>query len=138
MPFALLSQTSRADDKKAVRAAVADALTDPDVTRLVVEPRVAERFAPTVAHENDIFLSQVLAALMVTERLDVEIAYVSAEATPATSQAPPGPRASNGAPLAPRVAAQPWASSGRPPAPRAKPSARQPVSASRASGRSCW
>lgn len=84
MPFALLSQTSRADDKKAVRAAVADALTDPGVTRLVVEPRVAERFAPTVAHENDIFLSQVLAALMVTERLDVEVAYVSAEATPAT------------------------------------------------------
>lgn len=93
--FALLSQSARSDDKKAVRAAVAEAVSDSAVSRLIVEPRVSERFAPTVAAENDIFLAQVLAALMVSDRLDVEVAYVSAETTPATRRygLPTGPAA---------------------------------------------
>ncbi|MBD0863442.1 hypothetical protein IA539_19900 [Gordonia sp. zg691] len=95
MSIALLIQAGRADDKKAIRSAVADAVADPAVSRLVVEPRVNERFAPTVAHENDLFLCHVVASLMVTERLDVEVAYVSAEATPATRRyrLPHGPAA---------------------------------------------
>ena len=95
MSFALITQASRADDKKAIRAVVADALSDSDVTRLIVEPRVAERFAPTLAEEADTFLDQVVAALMTSERLDVEVAYVSAEATAATRRyrLPHGPAA---------------------------------------------
>ncbi|MFW0787944.1 hypothetical protein AAFP35_25895 [Gordonia sp. CPCC 206044] len=95
MSFALLSQSTPSDDKQAVRSAVASALTDPDVTRLVVEPRVAERVAPTLADETDLFLAQVVAAMMAVERLDVEIALVSAEATTATRRygLPHGPAA---------------------------------------------
>ncbi|MDL9945326.1 hypothetical protein QSJ19_06905 [Gordonia sp. ABSL11-1] len=95
MPFALISQDSRSDDKKAIRASVADALSDPDLTRLLVEPRVSERVAPSLADESDLYLAHVLAALMVTERLGVEVAYVPAEATQATKRygLPHGPSA---------------------------------------------
>lgn len=95
MSFALLAQSTRADDKQAIRAAVVDALGDPDLTRVIVEPRVGERIAPNTADEADLYLAQVVAALMLAERLDVEVAYVPAEATRATKhlRLPSGPRA---------------------------------------------
>ncbi|MCD2145122.1 hypothetical protein [Gordonia paraffinivorans] len=95
MSFALITQSSRSDDKQAARAAVADALSDSEVTRIIVEPRVSERFAPTIAEENDTFLDAVVAALMAAERLDVEVAYVSPEPTAATRRyrLPHGPQA---------------------------------------------
>lgn len=95
MSFALISQTSRSDDKTAIRAAVTAAVADPEVTRILVEPRVAERVAPTLADEADTFFAQVLAGLMLSERLDVEVALVAAEANGATRRydLPHGPAA---------------------------------------------
>ncbi|AZG47827.1 hypothetical protein D7316_04439 [Gordonia insulae] len=62
--------------KQAVRAAVTDHLTDPEVSRVVV--------APTGADGADAFLSLVIATLMLAERLDVEVAYTPPAATRAT------------------------------------------------------
>ncbi|MCH5643815.1 hypothetical protein [Gordonia sp. ABSL49_1] len=95
MSFVLITQAWRSDDKKAAQAAVADALADAEVSRIIVEPRVADRVAPTIADEADAFLAQIIAALMVAERLDVEVAYVPAEATTATRRygLPHGPAA---------------------------------------------
>ncbi|MAU82339.1 hypothetical protein VX037_16630 [Gordonia sp. Z-3] len=95
MSFALISQASRSDDKTAIRTAVTTAVADPAVTRLLVEPRVAERVAPTIADESDTFFAQVLAALMLAERLDVEVALLPAEATGASTRygLPHGPAA---------------------------------------------
>ncbi|MDY6809832.1 MAG: hypothetical protein SW127_12545 [Actinomycetota bacterium] len=95
MSFALISQASRSDDKTAIRAAVTEAVADPALTRLLVEPRVAERVASTLADEADTFFAHVLAALMLSERLDVDVAFLPAEATDATKRygLPHGPAA---------------------------------------------
>ncbi|MDL9938571.1 hypothetical protein QSJ18_17635 [Gordonia sp. ABSL1-1] len=84
MPIALISQSAPADDKPAVKAAVAAALADPTVTRLVVHPQIVHPVAPTVEDETDLFFAQVLAVLMTSERLDVEVALVAEQATAGT------------------------------------------------------
>ncbi len=75
-----LAPSTTADDRTDPADLVADALTDPDLTRIVVEPPAAEESGV----EPDVFFSQVVAALMKNDRLDVEIAYVAPHATPAT------------------------------------------------------
>ncbi|WP_419717189.1 hypothetical protein [Gordonia malaquae] len=59
---------------------VADAVTDPDLTRLIVSPPAAAESGV----DPDVFLSQVVAALMKNDRLDVEIAYIAPHSTRAT------------------------------------------------------
>lgn len=78
MSFALIAQDAASDDKQAAKAVVAAALTDPEVTRLVVEPRSVD--------ESDLFFAHILAAVMTAERLDVEIAYVPETPTTGTSR----------------------------------------------------
>nr|WP_235831467.1 hypothetical protein [Gordonia zhaorongruii] len=55
-------------------------MEDPDLTRIIVAPPGEEEtgIAP------DVFLSEIVAALMKHDRLDVEIAYVAPHETPAT------------------------------------------------------
>lgn len=95
MSFALITQSAPADDKAAAKTAVTAALQDSGVTRLIVEPRVSTRVAPTIADEADAFFAHVLAALMIADRLDVEVAFTPAEATTATRRygLPHGPAA---------------------------------------------
>ncbi|WP_298446437.1 hypothetical protein [Gordonia sp. (in: high G+C Gram-positive bacteria)] len=61
----------------ALSRAVAAAIADPGVSRLIVTP-------PADSAAADLFLSQVVGVLMRHERLDVEVAYVPAAATRAT------------------------------------------------------
>nr|WP_228461200.1 hypothetical protein [Gordonia spumicola] len=75
-----LAPSTADDDGRTPAALVAEATVDPDLTRIVVVPPAASESGV----EPDVFLSQVVAALMKTERLDVEIAYVAPHSTPAT------------------------------------------------------
>lgn len=58
---------------------LAAAVSDPDVTRLIVAPGSDGPMAP------DAFFARVVAALMKLERLNVEVAYVAPHATRATA-----------------------------------------------------
>ena len=72
----------------ALSRAVAAAIADPGVSRLIVTP-------PADSAAADLFLSQVVGVLMRHERLDVEVAYAAPAATRATSRygLPHGPAA---------------------------------------------
>nr|WP_221247058.1 hypothetical protein [Gordonia humi] len=59
---------------------VAQALEDPDLTRVIVAPPTADESGV----QPDVFLSEIVAAIMKQDRLDVEIAYVAPHETPAT------------------------------------------------------
>lgn len=61
---------------RAIRDAVAEILTDGPVSRIVV--------VPVSATGSDPLFSQVLAVLMLLERLDVEVAVIAPAPTPAT------------------------------------------------------
>ncbi|MYR08343.1 hypothetical protein GTV32_19470 [Gordonia sp. SID5947] len=77
MPIVPITEAETTAEKRATRAAVADALSDPDVSRFVV--------VPLDGAGADAYLAQILAALMISERLDVEVAYAPASATRATA-----------------------------------------------------
>lgn len=81
---AVISSVALVDDarqvpptRKAVRRVVDTALAD-DPSRLVVEPGDS-------AHP-DVLLAEVVAILMIADRLDVEVAYAPTSATPATTR----------------------------------------------------
>ncbi|MFW0797512.1 hypothetical protein AAFP30_27160 [Gordonia sp. CPCC 205515] len=86
MPFAMLIESDLADDKRAIRTAVTELVADSAVTRIGVVGSSAG---------CDAFFAQVLAALMLLERLDVEVALVAPAATQATRiyGLPHGPKA---------------------------------------------
>ncbi|WOC11863.1 hypothetical protein MP11Mi_09430 [Gordonia sp. MP11Mi] len=76
----LLAPTTGTADGPTPAVLVEQALEDPDLTRVIVAP-------PDVAEsgvEPDVFLSEIVAAIMKQDRLDVEIAYVAPYETPAT------------------------------------------------------
>ena len=80
MSFALLTPPDASDSgpaRRAFRDAVAAPIADPDVTRLIVAPQVS-------GPQADAQLAGVIAALMCSERLEVEVAYAAPEPTPAT------------------------------------------------------
>lgn len=83
MSFAVITPpvSSAPNPHRAIRDAVAERLAQASVTRLIVEPGTDQAAADT---GSDAHLAQVIAALMLTERLDVEVAYVAEEPTPAT------------------------------------------------------
>ncbi|GAB91123.1 hypothetical protein [Gordonia rhizosphera] len=76
MSFAPIVESESTADKRAVRAAVAAPLTDPEVSRLIVFPSAVEG--------ADAFFAQVMAVLMAMDRLDVEVAYCAPAPTRAT------------------------------------------------------
>ncbi|MGC5247479.1 hypothetical protein ACPXB3_11210 [Gordonia sp. DT219] len=94
MSFAVISSSpvpASANTRRAVRDAVAQRIADPAVTRLIVEPGADPADSDTEPGDTgtarthpDAHLAQVIAALMLTERLDVEVAYVAEEPTAAT------------------------------------------------------
>ncbi|MGC4934695.1 hypothetical protein ACLQ3C_13560 [Gordonia sp. DT30] len=87
MSFEVISSSlvpTSGNTRRAVRDAVAQRIADPAVTRLIVEPG-ADPGGTDVGNANpDAHLAQVIGALMLTERLDVEVAYVAAQPTAAT------------------------------------------------------
>lgn len=89
--FVLIAQVEPADDKRAIRERVAAHLADPAITRLIVAPGHPESGGDV----PDAYLAQVIAALMIDERLDVEVAYVAPFATEAVARydLPHGPDA---------------------------------------------
>ncbi len=65
---------------------MAQRIADPAVTRLIVEPAAGSTSADKGSQTHpDAHLAQVIAALMLSERLDVEVAYVADRPTAATS-----------------------------------------------------
>lgn len=76
MPFATLTEAALPADKRSIRAAVAEAIADPPVSRIGV--------VGSSAATTDAFFAQVLAALMLLERLDVEVAFIAPAPTRAT------------------------------------------------------
>ncbi|WP_338836664.1 hypothetical protein [Gordonia polyisoprenivorans] len=88
MSFAVItsSQVSASTtSRRAIRDAVAQRVADPAVTRLIVEPAAEPTGADGGSSTHpDAHLAQVIAALMLSERLDVEVAYVADRPTAAT------------------------------------------------------
>lgn len=88
MSFAVItsSQVSVSGlSRRAIRDAVAHRIADPAVTRLIVEPAAESTSADRGSSTHpDAHLAQVIAALMLSERLDVEVAYVADRPTAAT------------------------------------------------------
>ena len=88
MSFAVItsSQVSASGlSRRAIRDAVAHRIADPAVTRLIVEPAAESTSADRGSSTHpDAHLAQVIAALMLSERLDVEVAYVADRPTAAT------------------------------------------------------
>lgn len=81
MPFAIVSPSAvsvSGNPKRAVADAVGAALVDPTVTRLIVD-------AAECRDNPDAHLARVIAALMLGERLDVEVAFVATAPTVATA-----------------------------------------------------
>ncbi|MEE4025124.1 hypothetical protein V1Y59_18720 [Gordonia sp. PKS22-38] len=76
MSIVRIAEAEVGNQKQAVRAAVTGFLADEQPSRLVV--------VGADAAGADAFLAQVLAVLMLTERLDVEVGYVAPAATRAT------------------------------------------------------
>ncbi|WAC56972.1 hypothetical protein [Gordonia sp. SL306] len=77
MPIVPITEAETTAEKRAIRAAVADVLIDPDASRVVV--------TPLDGAGADAYLAQVVAALMISERLDVEVAYAAPSPTRATA-----------------------------------------------------
>ncbi|MEP9394775.1 hypothetical protein ABLE92_22870 [Gordonia sp. VNQ95] len=90
MSFALITSVqapSVGTSRRALRDAVSARIAEPGVSRLIVEPDAdgpGDASAADAAAASDRYLAQVIAALMLIERLDVEVAYVAARPTPAT------------------------------------------------------
>ncbi|WP_051989690.1 hypothetical protein [Gordonia soli] len=76
MSIRSISPSGPGADKQSVRSSVESAIADDAVHRLVVRPLPDD--------QPDAYFALAVAALMVLDRLDVEVAYVSAEPTQAT------------------------------------------------------
>lgn len=84
MSFALITPAqvpSTGPARQALRDAVTAQIADPHISRLLVEPTDADAMSST---DQDHFLAQVVATLMLTERLDIEVSYIADQPTPAT------------------------------------------------------
>ena len=80
MACTLIAPSTDAAETRTVGAIVTDAVADPTITRLIVAPPAES----TSGVAPDRFFSQVAAALMKIDRLDVEVAYVAPHRTAAT------------------------------------------------------
>ncbi|MFT4127508.1 MAG: hypothetical protein QM662_14920 [Gordonia sp. (in: high G+C Gram-positive bacteria)] len=80
MSFTLITSADLPESgnlRRAIRDEVAARIADPHVTRLIVDPGAGTN--------TDRHLAQVIAAVMVAERLDIEVAYVAPQPTAATA-----------------------------------------------------
>lgn len=75
-----LAPTTGAENGPTPAVLVAQALEYPDLTRIIVAPPEVEESGV----DPDVFLSEIVAAVMKQDRLDVEFAYVAPHETPAT------------------------------------------------------